>query len=212
MSGDEKQLLTSSERLPPPELPPSFSENDLDKTPDIFTFRNLQDIQYIEEKAQEAMLVLKLNTEVLEQLRMHYNDLTNHEEFPQEVSGILQHRSSKASEFYAKESRESAARMETMTLKMQDLAMKTKQETVSMRVITTVTLFFLPATFIATFMSTDILKFQNGEQELQIQGLKLYLQVALPATAMTFVAWYVIYCLARRETRQNDRSEVAGEA
>jgi Mg2+ and Co2+ transporter CorA len=39
--------------------------------------------------------------------------------------------------------------METMTLKMQDLAMKTKQETVSMRVITTVTLFFLPATFIA---------------------------------------------------------------
>ncbi|CAN9112086.1 unnamed protein product [Alternaria alternata] len=81
-----------------------------------------------------------------------------------------------------------------------------------MRVITTVTLFFLPATFIATFMSTDILKFQNGEQELQIQGLKLYLKVALPATAMTFVAWYVIYCLARRETRQNDRSEVAGEA
>ena len=65
------------------------------------------------------------------------------------MSGILQHRSSKASEFYAKESRESAARMEIMTVKMQDLAMKTKQETVSMRVITTVTLFFLPATFIA---------------------------------------------------------------
>jgi hypothetical protein len=63
-----------------------------------------------------------------------------------------------------------------------------------------------------TFMSTDILKFQNGEQELQIQGLKLYLKVALPATAMTFIAWYVIYCLARRETRQNDRSEAAGEA
>jgi len=39
--------------------------------------------------------------------------------------------------------------MEVMTDKMQDLAMKTKQETVSMRVITTVTLFFLPATFIA---------------------------------------------------------------
>ena len=63
-----------------------------------------------------------------------------------------------------------------------------------------------------TFMSTDILKFQDGEQELQIQGLRLYLKVALPATAMTFIAWYVIYCLARRETRQNDRSEAAGEA
>ncbi|CAN9434517.1 unnamed protein product [Alternaria alternata] len=93
------------------------------------------------------MLVLKLNTDVLEQLRLQYEELTKHEEFPQE-----------------------------------------------------------------TFMSTDILKFQNGEQELQIQGLKLYLKVALPATAMTFIAWYVIYCLARRETRQNDRSEAAGEA
>jgi hypothetical protein len=63
-----------------------------------------------------------------------------------------------------------------------------------------------------TFMSTDILKFEDGGQDLQIQGLKLYLQVALPATAMTFVAWYVIYCLARRETRPNDRSETVGEA
>lgn len=39
--------------------------------------------------------------------------------------------------------------MEIMTLRMQDLAMTTKQETVLMRVITTVTLLFLPATFMA---------------------------------------------------------------
>jgi hypothetical protein len=84
ISGDGKRLLISSERLPPPLLP-SSSDSDLDKPLGIFTFRNLQDIQDIEEKAQEAMLVLKLNTEVLEQLRMHYDDLTKHEEFPQEV-------------------------------------------------------------------------------------------------------------------------------
>lgn len=85
VSGDEKRLLPSSERLSPPELPPSFSASDLDKTPDIFTFRNLQDIQHIEEKAQEAMLVLKLNTDVLEQLRLQYDELTKHGEFPQEI-------------------------------------------------------------------------------------------------------------------------------
>jgi hypothetical protein len=85
VSGDEKRLLPSSERLSPPELPPSFSTSDLDKTPDIFTFRNLQDIQHIEEKAQEAMLVLKLNTDVLEQLRLQYDELTKHGEFPQEI-------------------------------------------------------------------------------------------------------------------------------
>ena len=66
-----------------------------------------------------------------------------------QLSGLLQNSASEASEFHAKKSRESAARMETMTVKMQDLAVKTRQETVSMRVITIVTLFFLPATFIA---------------------------------------------------------------
>lgn len=84
-----------------------------------------------------------------------------------------------------------------------------------MRVITTVTLFFLPATFIAvrnvlrgiqlttekrqTFMSTDILKFEHGEKDFQIKGLGLYLAIALPLTVLTFVAWYVIYRLAKRE-------------
>ncbi|KAF1948008.1 hypothetical protein EJ02DRAFT_391532 [Clathrospora elynae] len=252
---EEKQvpLLSSPTKLTPPHLPPSFSDSDINKTTDIFTFSNLQQIHYIEEKAQEALLVLKMNTEVLEQLREHYQYVTNHTGFPQELStdckadllhfdkgvlgvekdlrmlqsrtetllhllanrktllsGILQHRSSKASEFYAKESRESAARMEKMTVKMQDLAMITKQETVSMRVITTVTLFFLPATFIATFMSTDILGFEDGEQDLQIQGLRLYLKIALPMTALTFFAWYIIYRLARREARPNDDPEASG--
>jgi Mg2+ and Co2+ transporter CorA len=55
----------------------------------------------------------------------------------------------RASELYSQEARETARRMEKMTVRMQDLAMTTKQETVLMRVITTVTLLFLPATFIA---------------------------------------------------------------
>ncbi|KAH6872126.1 hypothetical protein BKA58DRAFT_410329 [Alternaria rosae] len=253
-SGDEKTLLASPGAMTSPELPSASSDGGVDKD-DKFNFKNLQAIQHIEEKVQEAMLVLKLNTEVLEQLRLHYGEVAEHAEFPQELkdeckaslhrfnksivgvekdmhmlqsrtetllhllanrknlmSGILQHRSSKASEFYAKESRESAARMEIMTVKMQDLAMKTKQETVSMRVITTVTLFFLPATFIATFMSTDILNFEHGKQDLQMQGLRLYLMIALPATALTFVAWYFIYYFARREARSNDQSEAVGEA
>jgi hypothetical protein len=55
----------------------------------------------------------------------------------------------KANESFAKKAELSANRMELMTWEMHDIAKKTEQETVSMRVITTVTLFFLPATFIA---------------------------------------------------------------
>lgn len=39
--------------------------------------------------------------------------------------------------------------MEQLTREMHELAKKTKQETVSMRIITLVTLFFLPGTFIS---------------------------------------------------------------
>jgi Mg2+ and Co2+ transporter CorA len=40
-------------------------------------------------------------------------------------------------------------RMELITADMHEIAQKTQRETVSMRVITLVTLFFLPGTFIA---------------------------------------------------------------
>lgn len=39
--------------------------------------------------------------------------------------------------------------MEEMTARMQEIANRTEKETVSMRVITLVTMFFLPGTFIS---------------------------------------------------------------
>lgn len=123
----------------------------------------------------------------------------------------------KTSAEFARRAQQSADHMERMTIEMNDIAKKTKQETVSMRVITTVTLFFLPATFIAvctpatdrrpiakisqTFMSTDILKFEDDRQNFQVKGLMTYLAIALPLTVLTFVAWYVIYRVAKSTLR-----------
>lgn len=50
---------------------------------------------------------------------------------------------------FAKESQRSAENMEKMTQNMQKVANKTQQEALSMRIVTLVTLFFLPATSIA---------------------------------------------------------------
>lgn len=55
----------------------------------------------------------------------------------------------KANEKFAKLAQSSADKMETITGSMHEIARKTNQETVSMRVITSVTLFFLPGTFVA---------------------------------------------------------------
>jgi Mg2+ and Co2+ transporter CorA len=49
----------------------------------------------------------------------------------------------------AVKAQQSTENMEAMTKEMHVIALKTKQETVSMRIITLVTLFFLPGTFIS---------------------------------------------------------------
>lgn len=54
-----------------------------------------------------------------------------------------------ASKLLAERAQFSAERMAVLTENMQDIAQKTKVETVSMRIITLVTLFFLPGTFIS---------------------------------------------------------------
>jgi hypothetical protein len=115
-----------------------------------------------------------------------------------------------------------------MATSMHEIAEKTKQETVSMRIITLVTLFFLPGISIAvrictqnlsihnpiyltdiqTFMSTGIIQFttdNDGRQKrvFQLRGLKLYLAICLPVMIATFVAWYIVYWWVRRKDRSS---------
>lgn len=99
-----------------------------------------------------------------------------------------------------------------MTDEMRELAVKTKQETVSMRIITLVTLFFLPGTFISvswlrggkpevvesypdlqTLMSTDIVRFDRSIKIFSPPALNLFLAISLPLMFFTFVAWYLVY-------------------
>ena len=66
-----------------------------------------------------------------------------------QLHGILQYRSVQAAKLLAEKAQQSAENMEDMTRDMQYIAKKTKVETVSMRIITIVTMFFLPGTFIS---------------------------------------------------------------
>jgi hypothetical protein len=62
-----------------------------------------------------------------------------------------------ASKTLAEKAQLSAVHMEDMTKDMHEIARKTKQEAVSMRIITLVTLFFLPGTFISVKAPFDLL-------------------------------------------------------
>ncbi|TVY55321.1 hypothetical protein LCER1_G003907 [Lachnellula cervina] len=251
---------------PPPKLPPGIPgviHNENDNDDNRFTFGDLQQVQYLEECANEVFLVLEANVDVLEELREHYQSTIKDDDFPENIKtgckrefvrfekrlssitanlrrqrsrtqnfqrllgerksllyGILKHCGIEASNDLATKSQFSAKRMEAMTEQMHQIAQKTKEETVSMRIITLVTLFFLPGTFISvsllfeylltlrlntkTIMSTDIIHFQAESNTygkiFQLGALELYLAITIPLMVVTFAAWYLVYrWLNRRE-------------
>ncbi|KAF2644778.1 hypothetical protein P280DRAFT_476771 [Massarina eburnea CBS 473.64] len=139
------------------------------------------------------------------------------------LNSILQFRGMEASIRFSKRAHESAVKMEAMTSNMNDIAQKTRQETVSMRIITLVTLFFLPGTFIGvsfdptlqhlpnitkaaiqTFFSAGIVKFDDSAQTFYPQGLKLFLAICVPLMVITFVAWYFVYRSVDRGQKKLD--------
>jgi hypothetical protein len=64
------------------EHPPEMIEQDSGERQENFSFRDLQRIQHIEEKAQETHLVLGFNIQVLADLREHYKIVVEDVNFP----------------------------------------------------------------------------------------------------------------------------------
>ena len=150
-----------------------------------------------------------------------------------QLSTVLEFRSAEASRLLTKQAQESAKSMRDMTRNMQSIAQKTKQETVSMRVITLVTLLYLPSTFISvsfkpkrrvsglttltqTLMSTDIVNFRNDisgkpERIVRFEAIQLYIAISIPLTFATFVAWYGIYrCVVSQEKKKQSAQPLEG--
>lgn len=195
-----------------------------------FSFGKLRKVHKIAEKANEAVLVLKQNINILAQLKIFYRSTLNHKDFPKDLAGsckdangdfatrieglendmqiqilrletllrllkdrktllhsILDYQNTQAN-------KNSTKSMFKMTKDMNDIARKTKIETVSMKVITLVTLFFLPGTFISSLMSTDVFQSHDaGPKEprpyAHLNPLQLYLVLSLPLTVVTLLFW-----------------------
>ncbi|KAF2103949.1 hypothetical protein NA57DRAFT_50805 [Rhizodiscina lignyota] len=62
---------------------PAHSEKQ--RVMDVFNFDDLQRLQFIEEKAIEALLVLESNAKVMAQMRQYYEILPNYEGWPEEL-------------------------------------------------------------------------------------------------------------------------------
>ncbi|KAG6989005.1 hypothetical protein G7Y79_00066g095230 [Physcia stellaris] len=243
------------EDLEQPQPEPSF-ENSEEQD---FSFAKLQKIQHIEEKAHEALLIIKMNISVIGQLKQYYDTIIKSRHFPQGIrelcqgdleqfelrtNGILNDMQMRILRLetllrllgdrktlvyqiirYAENAtlsenpqlhsileyqntetnKQSTKNMMSMTEDMNDIARKTKIETVSMKVITVVTLFFLPGTFISTLMSTDIFGSNNDLSNpgpnpyAYLSPLQLYLAASLPLTFVTILIWAALHWLEKHK-------------
>lgn len=178
--------------------------------------RDLQSIQYVEDKTNEAIMVLEANSDVLTSIRKFYERLIENSEFElstacsEDVTAfamqvddmiydsrmqiarakvlaritddrktlVLQHLQSQATQ-----------KMEVLTVSMHEIGAQSQREAIAMRIITVMTLIYLPATFVSTFFSTDIVKYQGGSSFSGI-AMQRWLEVTLPLTLMTLgIAW-----------------------
>lgn len=73
--------ILNAKKMPEGMLPDSSQDRD-ERLQEVYTSTALQAIQELEDKAQEALLVLRLNAEVLKELRRHYHSATSHSAFP----------------------------------------------------------------------------------------------------------------------------------
>ncbi|OCL10567.1 hypothetical protein AOQ84DRAFT_288983 [Glonium stellatum] len=212
--------------------------------PEDYTFKDLQQLQFDEEKANEALLILKMNANILLELNEYYQSLWSSEDppddlrngckgdmarFQRRVAGVIsdlrmqqsriemllqlaadrknllysifEHRNMQTNKELAQKAQMSAEKMEVLTEQMNEIAIKTERETVSMRIVTLVTLFFLPGTFVSTLMSTSVFQFDSGTKLVESKALHLFLALCLPLMALTFISAWIYFKVENRRDR-----------
>ncbi|KAF1997328.1 hypothetical protein P154DRAFT_441433, partial [Amniculicola lignicola CBS 123094] len=192
---------------------------------------DLQDMQYWQDKTSEAVMVLESNVDVIRAIQKFYFDLKQHHDFPQSIkeqcgddlTTFDSHLREVVNNFKMQISRAKLLagiirdRKELILQHLQgqaserteELNKNLEREAIVMRIITIVTLIYLPATFVSTFFSTDVVKYQNqgtapGNGIFSSTALYRWLQVALPLTAVTLLVAWATYKITK-STRQKSK-------
>ncbi|OTA97621.1 hypothetical protein M434DRAFT_26654 [Hypoxylon sp. CO27-5] len=231
-------------------------DNDDTNLERMFSFEKLQDLHQTGEHMQEALMVLKQNRNIIKEIREHYTTMLDSDDFPAEIRdgegprsaavkardtqypfySIQQYASMQASKHFAKNAQASTdftmamtAKMNHMTEKMHDIALKTGHQTVSMHVITVFTLIFLPGTFLAvsllrrfspnmplitrqTFFCSGILRWYDSEDKLanskyswdmKKDRLSLYLKIVIPMMVLIILGWLILYFKSKTQRKED---------
>ncbi|RDI79394.1 hypothetical protein Vi05172_g10588 [Venturia inaequalis] len=189
---------------------------------------HIQDVQRRQDKINEIVMVLEANVDVMKSLCKFYTDLWTNRHFPQDLKDscgedILTFTAQVEDMMYDLKMQIARARVllkitndrkeiilqhlqSQSTARMERLNANMEKEAIVVRIITIVTLIYLPATFVSTFFSTDIVKYQNqnggspGDGNFSRVALNRWLQVTFPLTAATVLFAYTAWWIADKST------------
>ncbi|KAF4869719.1 hypothetical protein CGCSCA1_v011082 [Colletotrichum siamense] len=182
---------------------------------------SLGGVQRWEEKANSTLMAMESNVKIMRLLEKFYKDLVKDEHFPQRerrtcqsavkdfvfqleelicetqmqisrAQALLKTLSDRKTILIQHLQARTALISSKLTAVMYKQAERSAMEAIAVRIVTIVTLIYLPATFSSTFFSTDVVKYQGGEIFDQI-ALDRFLQVTLPLMFLTFVpagSWF----------------------
>lgn len=80
-----------------------------------------------------------------------------------------------------------------------------QKEAIAMRIITVITLLYLPPTFVCTFFGTDVTKYQDGGQDavyFSTAALKSFFKVTIP---LWIIIILVVYIFNKTESTKREK-------
>ncbi|KAI8624440.1 hypothetical protein F5Y19DRAFT_315367 [Xylariaceae sp. FL1651] len=189
--------------------------------------QSLLEIQDYENKINDAILSLESNTDNMESLQGFYQYLVQDVDFPETERNscqgsvkifqlrirelvynikmqirrarvLLKEAGDQKAIFAQLLQTQAGIRAEKLSSTMWRQAEKTSQEAIAMRIITVITLLYLPPTFVSTVFSTEIVSYQREDGSVITESysplaLQRWLAVSLPLTLVTVLAalgWY----------------------
>ncbi|KAF2114186.1 hypothetical protein BDV96DRAFT_632988 [Lophiotrema nucula] len=190
-----------------------------------FKPRKLQTVQLYEEKASSAIMILEGNIDVMTELRTFYQRLLlnpgfnmatecieANESFVQHINDMINifatHKRRAKVLVDISENRKNLLLQKLQSLatkKMEDLTTMGYREAIFMKVIAAGTFVFLPATFVSTLFSTDIVKYQNttnGSASYSWPALRIWLEFSVPLTVGTLIIGFLGFWLADQQRKK----------
>lgn len=209
-----------------------YGPQNLGDSKQVYSPAQLKRAQSLEESTNEAVMVLEGNSDILSSLKRFYEGLRTNDRFPLKTSAS-EELASFASQIdsFIYDSKLQIARGKLLanivsarksiilqhlqsqaTEQMQQLTVSMQRDSTTVRIIGLMTFLYLPGTFVSTFFSTDVVKYQdqNGNSAVASASgsysrlaLDRWLEVTLPLTLLTFIGaglWF--WVVDRRNKRQ----------